>query len=105
MTRTFLGGSGIKRGSIGFLLVLKEEFVLFHRSAHAGNEIALEEKEHQHDWYDGNQNGGGKLVVLRRELGAELNKSKRQCPQLVGAQKVLIQDKLLPITPSISAAQ
>jgi hypothetical protein len=49
---------------------------LFHRAAHSGYEIALEEQEHQHDRHYGNQNCSGKLVVLGRKLGAELNESK-----------------------------
>src|SRR5262249_12870425 len=47
------------------LLVLKEGFVLFHCSSHAGDEIALEEEEHQHDWHNSNQDGCSKLVILR----------------------------------------
>ena len=61
----FFGWIRNEEGVHRLLFVLKEGFVLFHCSSHAGDEIALEEEEYQHDWQDGNQDGCGKLVVLR----------------------------------------
>jgi hypothetical protein len=70
--------------------------VLFHRSSHSRDKKALKEQEDQNYRYNRNQNGGGKLVVLSRKLRAELNEAKGQRPQLVGTQKNLSQDKLVP---------
>jgi len=60
----FFGLIRNKEGVHRLLLVLKQGFVLFHRSSHAGDEIALKEEEYQHYWHNGNQNRSGKLVVL-----------------------------------------
>src|SRR6516162_798675 len=60
----FFGRIRNKEGVHQLLLILKEGFVLFHRSTHTGNEIALEEEEHQHDRHNGDQDGSSKLVVL-----------------------------------------
>jgi hypothetical protein len=53
---------------------------LFNCPAHSGDEIALEEQKHQHDRDYRNEDRGGKLVVLRGKLCAELNESKWQRP-------------------------
>jgi len=83
-------------------LVIK---ALFHRASHAADEVTLEEEKDENYWDHRNKNRRRQLVVLGRELGAELHQTEWQRSQLVRAQKDLRQDEFIPGRYPVEYAQ